>query len=210
MTFVIIPLGFPIGPQYRIEPPPDPEPERYDLHLADDLVHLSRPEFVAYQLAGADEERHARCEFDRTALERDLSAVGDLAAEPANLVQALMDRGVLLEFDPQGPLEKVFSGVQLFPTGQGLGGVPEQPNRHYIGVCGAPRMSLSTTPLTLWAFSFLYENLWEACVDFANDVAVGAADGKEHAASEVARRLAEGIPLMIATRCAFLDPLVGK
>jgi hypothetical protein len=126
-------------------------------------------------------------------------------------VASLVERGLLLEFDPQGPLQELFGRYRLFPTAEGMGTTAEEPEFHRIGRMGTPLVAVHNDAYVMWAFSFLHSNLWEACAYFAR------ADVEELEEDEdpigltpdsVAREVAVNLPMMISTQCAFLDPVV--
>lgn len=211
MTAYVIPAGFPLGPRYDRADPPARQPRTYEVHLADDIVDLGEEEYLTYVFASRDRDRHAVNGYTRSHLVQDVRR--DLpGAEAESLVDKLLQRGVLLEVDPDGDLEPVFRRHRLFPTGQGLGGTPEDPHLHTIAVGGEPVMRLSEVPATMWAFSFLYASLWEACADLAaGDAELIEGGGPAGlSAAGVARDVARGVSVMIATRSAFLDPLLGS
>ena len=64
----------------------------------------------------------------------------------------------------------------------------------------------------MWAFSFLHANLWEACAYVANAGREELEEGEQPmglTADRVAREVAVNLPMMIATQCAFLDPVAA-
>jgi hypothetical protein len=210
MPRVIVPVGLAMGPRYRYVRPPDPVPECYEVHLADDLVELSEMEAAVWQAAFVDMERHAKLEVNRESLIEVVHAKPRPGAEET--VDGLIGRGLLLEFDPDGDLAQVFSRHKLFPLGQGLGATPEDPHLHRVGFANQPVIALRSDVLSLWSFSLLHPHLWDACTYYA---AADVDDLEEEqqplglTPEGIARDVAGHLPLMIAAGCAFLDPVVS-
>ncbi|WP_433388108.1 hypothetical protein [Micromonospora sp. KLBMP9576] len=212
MPRVIIPVGFSLGPQHRYVRPADPTPESWEIHLGADMVDLSEDEVGVYGAVFLDVEGHSELRVDRARLVESLLTAPKPQPDAARLVEALVNRGLLLEFDPEGPLEDVFRHYRLFPTAEGMGSTAEEPHYHRMGHHNHPLVALQNDAYVMWAFSFLHANLWEACAYFAR------ADEEELAAGEdpigltpegVAREVAVNLPMMIATQCAFLDPVAA-
>jgi hypothetical protein len=210
MPRVIVPVGLSMGPRFRYVRPPDPVPECYRIHLYDDLVELSETEAAVWATAFVDAERHAELTVNRASLVEFLARVPRPEPRAAEIVDDLIGRGLLVEFDTDGDLEDVFRRHRLLPLGQGLGSTADEPHLHRIGFANQPVLALPSDTYGLWAFSFLHRNLWEACAHYA------AADEQEReegedpiglTASGVAREVALNAPMMIATSCAFLDPV---
>ncbi|TDB99488.1 hypothetical protein E1091_06775 [Micromonospora fluostatini] len=209
MPRVIVPVGFSLGPQHRYVHPPDPVPETWEVHLGGDVVDLTEAELGAYGFAYVDVRGHAKLQVNRRELVRSLTAAPNSPPDAEALVTALIRRGLLLEFDPDGPLEQVFRRYRLFPTAEGLGTTPEEPEYHRMGHHGQPRVAVHNTAYVMWAFSFLHPNLWAACEYLAaEDEEEDQADADRGSAQEIAQEVAANLPMMIATQCAFLDPVV--
>lgn len=211
MPLVIVPAGLSMGPRYRYVRPPDPTPECYEVHLGDDLVELTDIEAAVWAAAFMDPEQHAKLKVNRNTLIHRLETAPKPVPQAPHLVDDLIARGLLVEFDPDGDLEPVFRRHKLLPLAQGLGSTPEAPHEHRLGLANQPILSLPAEAYGLWSFSFLHSDLWAACVDFA-DESDDEADGLEAmglTAEAVARDLAVHLPLMIATSTAFLDAVVS-
>src|SRR5262245_9141824 len=153
MPTVIVPVGLSLGPSYRLVTPPDPDPEFWAVRLGTESEELNDDEFQVWGRAFLDPERHERLEVNRQTLRRDLVASGKGPTDPDPVIDRLLDRGLLVEFDPDGPLEAVFRRLKLFPLAEGMGNTPEEPYRYHIGHNGVSHVK--TTPLVvgLWAFS---------------------------------------------------------
>ncbi|MEN3613861.1 hypothetical protein AAH979_30455 [Plantactinospora sp. ZYX-F-223] len=206
MARVIVPVGFSLGPQHRYVRPADPEPESWEVHLGGDMVDLNDAEIGVYGAAFLDVEGHSNLRVNRDWLVQSLLTAPKPQADAEGLVTGLLERGLLLEFDPEGPLEEVFRRYRLFPTAEGMGTTPEEPEYHRMGHHNKALVAVHNTTYTMWAFSFLHPNLWTACEYLA-----AVDEGEEPSgltASQVAREVALNLPMMIATQCAFLDPVV--
>ena len=211
MSRVVVPVGFNMGAQHRYVRPPDPQPECFEVHLGADVVELEEDEASVYAFAFLDVGRHARLEHTRDWLVRALSTAPRPQQNAERLVTSLLDRGLLVEFDPDGPLEDVFGRYRLFPTGEGMGTTPERPDHHRVGQLGNPLLTLPNTAYTMWAFSFLHANLWKACEYLAAADREDLEEGEEPLGltpDGIAREVAANLPAIVATRSAFIDPAV--
>ncbi|MEO3779420.1 hypothetical protein ABGB16_21765 [Micromonospora sp. B11E3] len=212
MPRVIVPAGLSMGPRYRYVRPPDPTPECYEIHLGDDLVELTETEAAVWAAAFMDAARHAKLEVDRESLIRLLETAPSPEPQARELVDSLLQRGLLVEFDTDGDLEPVFRRHKLLPLGEGLGSTAEEPHLHRMGHSGQPKIAVPVQVYAQWSYAFLHPNLWEACAYYA-DESEEAQAGEELlnlTPAEVARDTALNLPVMISTGCAFLDPVLGQ
>lgn len=213
MPTVVVPVGFVMGPEFGPDGPTDRAPRYYEVHLGSVPQNLSETEFAVWAAAFADPPRHARLEVDRASLERYLRDDDGLAGpidDPDPLVSSLLDRGLLVEFDPiDGPLRELFSALRLFPQGQGLGSTPDEPARYRIGFGGQPVAEVSGNVYQLWSYSLTFPTLWDACVDMAAAVTRARSGGEplDVSAELLAREVAAAIPLLVSAGAAFVDPL---
>jgi hypothetical protein len=115
-----------------------------------------------------------------------------------------------VERRPKGSLEKAFRRYKLFPIAEGMGNTPDEPERYHIGHNGSSLVK--TTPIVygIWAASCLEQSLWHACAgmekDHQRDLDAGM-DLEPMTAERTAHNVAISIPMMIASGCAFLDPV---
>jgi len=210
MPRVIIPVGFSLGPQHKYVRPADPEPESWEVHLGGDMIDLTEDEIGVYGAAFLDVEGHSKLRVNRERLVESLLTAPTPQPAAEHLVTNLMDRGLLLEFDPEGPLDELFRRYRLFPTAEGMGTTPDEPEYHRMGHHNRPLVAVHNTGYTMWAFSFLHPNLWVAC-EYLAAVDEDLGEDEEPSgltAQQVAREVALNLPMMIATQCAFLDPVV--
>jgi hypothetical protein len=208
MPTVIVPVGLNLGPSYRYVTPPDPNPEYWEVRLGNDSEELTDEEFQVWGRAFLDPERHARLEVNRETLQRDVIAAGSGPTNPGLVIDRLLDRGLLAEFDPDGELEKAFRRIKLYPLAEGMGNTPDEPDRRLIGHNGQAHVKVNYTVYGMWAYSSTVGSLWEACVDFeagAREQRQAAEDIDEATAGEVASEIARTLPMLIASGCAFLD-----
>ncbi|WP_230511835.1 hypothetical protein [Salinispora arenicola] len=207
---VIIPVGFSLGPQYRYVRPGDPTPESWGVRLGDDWQELNEAEARVYSAAFSEVGCRAQMRAWAVRLFR---AARRPQPDTQRLVDHLIARGLLLAFDPEGPLEDLFRRYRLFPTAEGMGSTADRPQDHWIGHGNRRRMAVLNNSYVMWAYSSLHSSLWEACKYYAG------ADEEERepgeyplglTAESVAREVAGNLPMMVATRCAFLDPIISS
>lgn len=214
MPTVIVPVGFIMGPEFGSDGPQDRPPQHYEVHFGGDPQDLSEEEFATWAGAFVDPTRHANLEVDRKALEEflrnDDGLVGRMA-DPVPLVSALLERGLLIEFDPlEGDLQELFTNLRLFPQGQGLGSTPEDPALYRIGFGPQPVARVTSNVYQLWSYSLTFPALWDACVDMAEAANTELEPGEEPLGIqpvELAREVAAAIPLLVSSGAAFIDPL---
>ncbi|RKF23860.1 hypothetical protein [Micromonospora globbae] len=208
MPTVIVPVGLNLGPSYRYVTPPDPEPEFYRVRLGQEYEQLSADEFQVWGRAFLDPQRHARLEINRRTLRDDVLAAGKGPAEPMQVIDRLLERGLLLELDPNGSLETAFRQLKLYPTAEGMGNTADEPGWERIGHNGQPLLKVSATVYGIWAFSITEESLWAACSGLAEDAEQGRAQGEDIDSltpDEAAKAIAGNLPLLISAGCAVLD-----
>ena len=210
MSTVIVPAGLSMGPRYRYVRPPDPTPECYEVHLGDDLVELNETEAAVWAAAFLYPDQHAKLAVNRDSLVRMLETAPKPEPQAARYVDDLIARGLLVEFDPDGNLQPVFSRHKLLPLAQGLGTTPEEPDLHRIGIGDKAAVAVPIQVYTQWSYAFLHANLWDACAFYADQSEEEAAGEKllELTAAGGARDVAINLPMMVVTGCAFLDPVV--
>jgi hypothetical protein len=209
MPTVIVPVGLNLGPSYRYVSPPDPKPEYWEVRLGDDSEELTDDEFQVWGRAFLDPERHSRLEVNRETLQRDVIAAGNGPTDPGPIIDQLLGRGLLIEFDPNDELEKAFRRIKLQPLAEGMGNTPDEPDRRLIGHNGQALVKVNFTVFNLWAFSSAVGSLWEACVvatRLADEQRASGEDIEPMTAGELALDAANVIPMLVASGCAFLEP----
>jgi hypothetical protein len=210
MSTVIVPVGLNLGPSYRYITPPDPTPEHWEVRLGTEAEELTADEFEVWGRAFLDPDRHSRLDVTRDTLRRDVIAAGNGPADPDPVIDRLLEGGLLVEYDPEGPLEKVFRRYKLFPIAEGMGNTPAEPEMYHLGHNGVSLVKTTPVVYALWAASSLERSLWDACAGMENDNRRDRAAGMDLeplTAEEVAHDAAISIPGMIAAGCAFLDPV---
>lgn len=208
MPTVIVPIGLNLGPSYRYATPPDPTPEYWEVRLGRESEELTADEFQVWGRAFLDPERHARLEVNRDTLRRDVIAAGSGPADPDPVIHRLVERGLLAEYDTEGPLEQVFRRLKLFPIAEGMGNTPEEPEWRHIGHNGQALVKVNGFVYGIWAFSVLETSLWDACVYLAEENQQERTTGEDLDAlsvEEAARAIAGNLPMLIASGCAVLD-----
>lgn len=209
MPEVIVPVGLSMGPSYRYVTPPDPVPEYWEVRLGAESEELNAEEFQVWGRAFLDPPRHERLEVNRASVLRDAASADAGPAEPGPVLDRLLERGLLLEYDTDGPYEAAFRRVKLFPLAEGMGNTPEEPERYHIGHNGVSLLKVAPLVNGLWAWSALDASLWHACVGMDEDNQRDLKAGMELdrvTADEAAGEIAATLPMLIAAGCAFLDP----
>lgn len=213
MANVIIPIGFSLGPQYPMVDPPEKEPEYYDVQLGQGSMELDPDDAKVWSVAFIDASRHSRLEVTRATLERDLKANEGGVRNPGPIIDDLLKHGLLLEFDPvDGPLEQLFRRYRLYPTGSGLGNRQDKPGVYQIGIGAEPLMYVTETQYALWSDTMHSQSLWHACDEFANAEDEDLQPGEkplELTTDQIAREMAQVLPMLVAAGVAFLDPVEG-
>jgi hypothetical protein len=210
MPRIVVPVGFNLGARHRYVSPPDPQPDSYEIHLGAEIVELAADEAAAYAFAFLDVERHATLKVTREWLIQAMRTAPQPQPDAERLVNGLVDRGLLLEFDPDGPLESVFRRYRLFPTAEGMGTTAEEPEYYRMGHLGQPLVAVPNDTYMMWAFSYLHPNLWEACAYYAKADVEELEEGEEPiglTAEGIARQVATNLPMMVTTLCAYVDPV---
>jgi hypothetical protein len=174
---------------------------------------LDAAEMKVWATAFLDAKRHARLEVSRETVQRRLARVRNGLSAPAPIVDRLIERGLLLEFDPvDGPMEKIFTQYSLQPVAEGLGATAKNPLGYRIGHNGKPAVEVDETVFFLWAFSQTRESLWDACTYFADEserVELGE-ETLDRTPEEIARNVAVNIPLLISNTCAVIHPVIAR
>lgn len=211
MPTVIVPVGLNMGQDYTEGDPSEHPSQFWEVHLGTESADLTADEVKAWGAAFLDPQRHANHEFDRQHLERLLRENENGLADPTPVVDGLLDRGLLLEYDPQhAPWEKLFSELKLFPLVQGLGNTPEEPGVYQIGLAGEPIVTVNANVYAIWSYSLTSQSLWRACSDLATGVDEDLEPGQEplgYTPEGVAAEVGAALPVLISSGCAFIDPL---
>lgn len=203
MPTVIVPVGLVMGPEFGADGPADRDPEYWEVHLGAVSQELTTTEFSVWAAAFADPPMHAELAFGRQQLVQQLAQeeeglVGAIA-DAGPVVDDLLDRGLLLEFDPvDGSLDAPFGRLRLLPQGRGLGIAPDEPQRYRIAFADVELVQVDAVVYRLWSYSMRYSSLWAACADMAT---------QDASAQELARRLAGALPALVSAGAAFLDPV---
>jgi hypothetical protein len=208
MPTVIVPVGLNLGPAYPPEPPPNLIPVSYRVRLGREYEPLTAKEYIVWSTAFDNPERHVQHEVTRATLHRDVVASGYQADTIDGVIDALLGRGLLVEFDPHGPLEQTFRALRLYPLAQGLGNSSEHPEWWGIGHNGQAVLKVPGSAYGMWAFSHTEKSLWAACLYLAEDPDNELRpedDVDDLTAEEAAESIAVTIPLLVSAGCAVLD-----
>ncbi|MGH3095090.1 MAG: hypothetical protein ACRDMV_03720 [Streptosporangiales bacterium] len=212
MPMVIVPVGLLMGPEFGADGPADRDPRYWEVHLGADPQRLSTEQLAVWAGAYRTPQQHARLQVTRERLEESLREDdGPLGrvTDPARIVSELLDRGLLIEYDPvDGALAEPFCRLRLFPQGQGLGSTSDDPTRYRIGFAGYPLAKVGRNVYQLWWYSLSAPSIWDACVRLAggDERPASRADPLHHKAEDLAREMGAALPHMVSMGAAFLDP----
>lgn len=206
MSQVIVPAGLMLGAFYGGDAAHE-EPEYWHLDIGGYAEQLTALETIVWVTAASDPQKHAEGKATKEALSAALRTRSEAPiAEPDPIIDDLLSRRALVEFDPAGDgLEAFGSRHRLVPLGIGFGNTQDAPDEFRIGVSGQePRVAVNGEIYSLWANTQHYPNLWESCAAFAKE-AFG--DGPQPDTKSVLQAFAMNIPILVATEVAVLDPI---
>ncbi|WP_163508621.1 hypothetical protein [Fodinicola acaciae] len=203
MTAIVVPVGFGNGPRFAIGS--GPEPEFYEVLRADQSIALPHDAYQVWLTAHADIESHANLTFTRERLvELAEPSVGDGTTE---LVERLLSSRVLAEYEPGAESALHFLRThRLFPTAEGLGNTAEEPETFRIGKNGEVLLEVVPDVYTFWCGSYNSSSIWDDIVKYD----LGLMSGSEEAPltlEELAQMFSAAVPMIVAARCGFLEPL---
>lgn len=211
MARVIVPVGLNMGQDFAACGSAERAPEYWQVHLGGEVVQLDADEVVAWGAAFMDPQQHAANEVDRQNLEARIRGLDNGLAEPSPVVSRLLERGLLVEFDPDGgQLEALFSGLQLFPLAQGMGNTPENLDRYEIGFAGNSLVEVGPNVYAIWSYAITEPSLWDACAGLAAGLDEDLEPGEQPynlSAEDIAGDVAAALPVLVTGACAFLDPV---
>lgn len=211
MARVIVPVGLDMGQDFAASGSAEHAPEYWQVHLGGELVQLDADETVVWGAAFLDPQQHAVNEVNRQSLEARLRGMDRGPTDPAPTVTRLLERGLLIEFDPVGgPLEAMFRGLQLFPLAQGMGNTPEHVDRYSIGFGGRALVEVGPNVYSVWSYAITEQSLWDACAGLATGLDEDLAPGDHPynlTTEDVAGDVAAALPGLVTSACAFLDPV---
>lgn len=204
---VIVPVGLAMGQDFATADPP----ERWEVHFGYDTERLSFDEARVWASAGLQLEKHARHEVTRDSLRRYLEEQEPDLRKPDAVIAELLKRGLLLEYDPFGAgMEDLFRAYQVYPLGDGMGCTAADPAQFWVGIAGDRQVALSPHAYTIWSYSATGPSLWDACTTLADGLDEDL-DSSEQPYNfdpgDIARDFAAHLPALVASGCAFLDPL---
>lgn len=205
MSQVIVPAGLMLGPFHGGDTP-DGQPMYWHLDIGGYTEQLTALETIVWVTAASDPQKHAEGKATKEALRTSLRTRSDMPiAVPDPVIDDLLSRRALVEFDPSGDdIETFGTQHRLLPHGTGLGNTDDTPNEFRIGTSGQPRVSVDGDIYTLWANTHRYPNLWESCAAFAKDA---FDEGLQPDTTSVLQALAANIPVLVASEVAVLDPI---
>ncbi len=121
-------------------------------------------------------------------------------------MQRLVDTGLLVEFDPAADsMIEFLRSHRLFPTGEGLGNTRESPEYFRIGRDGNVLFHVLSEVYTLWGLSHNNKSMWDSVGEFFRGLDQDPVIPYDRAG--LGSIFAAAIPLLVAGRCAYLQPL---
>lgn len=210
MPNVVVPLGFDMGSIFAEDGPYDRSPSWYEVHLGGHPQQLNAEQYTAWLGAFHDVAAHADLAVDRAALERHLRTAAQGPAgqlpNPGPIVDGLLERELLLEYDTDHAGEDVFSTLRLLPRAHGLGSTVDRPDRYRIGYPGRPLAQVQALVYQLWSLSLTYPALWYAFEEIAGaDVWQLASGDRKPGPEQVGSEVGAALPLLVSSGAAFLD-----
>lgn len=212
MPEVIVPVGMMLGEYFRPGADGGANPEHWHISVGGYAEYLDAQEVKVWAAAMLDPEKQARLEGTRDSLVTTVRQATDGAIiNPDAVIDGLLKRGLLTEFDPvDGDLEQFARRHRLFPLGVGMGNTRDDPLVYRIAVGNQARIGVNGDVYALWSNTLYFPNLWESCQRFAKEMNAYAQPRERVAELEtetVIRGLSANIPLLVSSECAFLDPV---
>jgi hypothetical protein len=118
--------------------------------------------------------------------------------EPAEQVDRLAARGLVVDVSPGAEASGFASGHRVVPLAVGLGNHPEEPDRFTIGLFDRPLIQVDEPRYEVWSWSSAYDTLWQVCE------ARAAMAGEQDPAELLAHFLA-GAHQMASANALYLD-----
>ena len=206
MPDIVIPVGLAMGPVFDSDEPSENLPSYYEVHLWALPAELTASEVAVWSAPFIDPGRHAKAGVDRARIK---SVTAGAVADVDTVVDSLIDRGLLVEFDPiDDPVRDLLDGLQIHPTAVGLGTTAERPDVGTLGLRGEPMVVVNNLTYALWSYSMRYRSIWQACQELAESKAEDeTADDEDRpmTVGDLARVIANDLSLLVLTGCAFLD-----
>lgn len=210
MPTVVVPVGLDMGAIFAEHGPPDRSPAWYEVHLGGQPQQLTAQQYTAWLGAFHDVAAHGELAVDRTVLERHLSTdptgpAGPLPA-PGPIIDDLLKRKLLLEYDTEDVRKDAFGILRLLPRAHGLGSTPDTPHRYRIGDPDRVLAEVDSVAYQVWSLSLTYPALWYSFEEIAEAGDWQLAPGQQPPTpAEVGARVGAALPLLVSSRAAFLD-----
>lgn len=199
---ILLPIGFDTGPHWQDSAVT--RPGYYEvLTTADAPVLLSPRSYDIWDAAFSSPATTWQGLIDLS-----IRTGAVTVAEPTAVVDELLALGLLASVNPgsRRAAECFLRAYQLTPSGQGLGNSPEGTDGYRIGPAHGgrtyPVVSVTAALYAVWANSGFYVTVWDA-------IAALAArwwPRNRTAAAQLADETAAAIPVLVAARCAVLQP----
>jgi hypothetical protein len=133
-----------------------------------------------------------------------VDAVADVD-DPVTALDALLDRGLLIEVDRSNPTDFA-RGHRLIPLMLGLGNTVDDPALFGIGFIGQPVLNVGHVVYDLWQWSPMDDSLWATCENAA-DLArrAGSTDPDYTDPDRLLGGFLGSLNALLCTRAACLD-----
>lgn len=127
--------------------------------------------------------------------------------EPARIVDALLERGLLAEVTPGTPQAVEFANAYRVQSLMvGLGNTPDEPLLTGIGLPGLPpAVRVEPFSAELWEWGHIFPNLWGVCTMFTEVNAEMEQPDADTDPESVLTRLLNSLHLLIAPNAMYLD-----
>lgn len=194
---LIFPIGHQIGPLYRAGEVVAAMQVRRGATFHD----LTERQAAVWRLAhGVPDAVGAQVPWQRSSVEERLASAGEIIDE-------LLDLGLLVEVTPGSEQSEGFAGShRLVPLMLGLGNSADEPNDFGIGFLSQPVLQVSHLIFDVWQWSTMDDSLWNTCEN-ATDVArrAGSTDPDAVETSRLLAGFLGSLHALLTTNAAYLD-----
>jgi hypothetical protein len=189
---IVLPVGHFLGPVFSA--PDQTEPAGFEVRIADEVESLDSSYGQVWGLAHGNPGDPEHPTRDRAGLESDAAEAG--VADPAAVVDGLLQRGLLAQLEPAGAAARSFAEqYNLFPLALGLGNTAERQDMFSLGMPEARRVVVGSHAYWLWRTAHRHRTLWDACENL----------GARPDPAELLSGFLAMVPVLLAGSCAYLD-----
>lgn len=196
---IVVAVGRSSGPEY---PAQGQVAERHVIEASGNVFDVPAEAHLTWLSAFAEPDAHGAHAFTRERLAEiaDANGVTDAAA----MVDKLIRSNLLAEYEPGTASALDFlRAYKLYPMADGIGNSPEDPSMFGIGRDGKAVLSLEHDVYAFWSGSYREASMWDAVVKFDKE----RPNDAPFTTDELGHLFAGSVPVIVATRVGFLDPL---